>query len=669
MATENEVPAGRGTKSLGDASAGPPTSTAPKSLPVSQGGIDNNQAAAAAGAAGAASAAQKGTAAASVGANAARTAVDKSVSGNGQSGARNMAGRYAGAAAAGGVSGAQQGAAAAGVGAVPGAAAGAAKEVGMELAKDTVGDVTKGGNSKILRGAAVGAPVAAAPPAAVMITLMAIYQYLKSLFFMMLAAFANLGKLLWQLFVGAVKAVGKLLLSPFMAVGGFMAKSAGALFGVGAAATPAFALGTGVFAAFSVAALVGNLITGLGGQETARDDGLLGGPCVVNAAAQQPGAGTAVPISESVELNAKRVYSVFKTWGMSDENIAGILGNWSRESGVDPTSVESIFTEPYRIGPRKQAAWDGNFTHIPGQEHGGIGLGQWSNGRTPMLLDYAEAKGIQWYTIEAQLAFMVQGDNPSDAAVIRGMITTSQGSPSAAAHYFHDNWERSADTAAMRAQRAAVAEQWFSRMSGWQVDPEVAGAVEDITGDLTSGSVVPISGSSAITDPCGNAADAKFAGLTDGGLTEADAQKLVDLYNQEGDSFLRAKYNGGGPGQCNGNYVQNCVSFSTYWYNKYTTFDQYAPGNGIATARSLASMIPGKEVTKTPVAYSVFSGPGSGSAGHTGVVLRVEGDRILVGEAGYCSFEGRVRWIDKAGWAQYEFIDMSDMLKGGGSPV
>ncbi|MGH4001220.1 MAG: phage tail tip lysozyme, partial [Pseudonocardiaceae bacterium] len=56
--------------------------------------------------------------------------------------------------------------------------------------------------------------------------------------------------------------------------------------------------------------------------------------------------------SEQTLANAKSVYGVFRRWGMPEENIAGILGNWSQESGIDPTAVEGIGTEPFRVGAR-----------------------------------------------------------------------------------------------------------------------------------------------------------------------------------------------------------------------------------------------------------------------------------------------------------------------------
>ncbi|MFD2794666.1 phage tail tip lysozyme [Promicromonospora vindobonensis] len=598
--------------------------------------------------------------------------------------------RYAGKVVAGGVDGGLQGGA-------HGAVIGAVREVGIEAAKDSVkgaAEVTGGGpdakpaderglgaggtgyargsakadkgtGSKGAKGVAVGGAAVAAPPALGVLMTMALLNWLKSMFFASMALAANAANALWMFLVNVAKAVGHAVAAPFVAIGGFIANTAGAVLGVavGAAVAPVAAAASGVTASVAAIALMSTVVTGVIDQ-TSLTEGRIsssGSACVVDTRSD---SASGVGVSVNTEDNAKAVYSVLSSWGMPDENIAGILGNWSQESGIDPTSVEAVFDEPYRIGPRKQAAWDGNFTHIPGQTHGGIGLGQWSNGRTLKLLRYAEAKGLDWYTVQAQLAFMVEGDNPSDVAVFKDMITTSQGSPSAAAIHFHDRWERSADNAAMMAERSADAEMWFGRMSGWVADDSVASGVEDIVGGIVAG---VSNGISTILGNC--AALGEYVGLTGGGMSEADAQALVDLYNAEGDQVLRDAFNGGGPGQCNGSYIENCVSFSWYFIVKYTSYKGgYAPGNGVDVARSMAGVM-GKETTNTPTPYSVFSHGNTSTAGHTGVVLAVEGDRILIGEAAYCQFPGRARWVEVSEWKDggWEFVDVSDMVGDGGN--
>lgn len=630
-----------------------------------------------------------------VAANAAGGAAQKAIEGKGDSKARSNAGRYAGAAASGAVAGAQAGAAAGGVGALPGAAIGAAKNVGIEGGKDVVEGASKitgggpdaepadkrlgaGGTgyeravkkdgelvSKTAKGVAIGGAAAAAPPAMGLVMLMALLKWLKTMFFAMMAMAANAANLVWGFIVGVAKVMGKAIAAPFVAIGGLAAKGAGAVFGVAVTATvaPVATATSGIIATITAVAVLSTVVTGIldhAGLDGGRDRGSAN--CVVTVGNSGPGA----DVPANTEANAKAVYSVLKSWGMADENIAGILGNWSQESGIDPTSVEGIHNEPYRIGPRKQAAWDDEFTHIPGQSHGGIGLGQWSNGRTPMLLNYAQSKGLDWYTIEAQLAFMVEGDNPGDVDVFKGMIETSLGSPGAAARHFHDKWERSADNASMMAERVRDAEMWYGKMSGWEVDDSIVGGVEDIVGgiiDTIGGGVNTILGN------CDNNETVAGGNLVDGGMNEEQAQQLIDLYNKEGDKFLDEKYgNGGGPGSCGDNHAMNCVSFSVYFVNKYTSFQQYPSGDGIQTAHSIASMT-GKQVASTPTAYSVGSGPGTGPAGHTLVVLGIDGDRVIIGEAGYCAHMGRVR-VDSAerlkaeGWV---FVDVSDLISESGS--
>jgi hypothetical protein len=622
-------------------------------------------------------------------------AVRKAVEGDGSSAVRRGAGRYAGAAASGAVVGARAGAAAGGVGALPAAAIGAAKNVGLEAGKDAVDGVAAvagggpdaepadkrlgaGGTgyergqhkdeqllSKTAKGVVAGGAAVSAPPALGLVMLMALLKWLKTMFFMMLATAANAGNLAWGILVGIAKAVGHAVAAPFMAIGGLVGKAAGAVFGVAvtAAVAPAATAASGAAAMLTAVAVLSTVITGVVDQG-AYDEGhgSATSNCIVTAGSS--GQGAKVPAT--TDENARAVYSVLKTLGMPDENIAGILGNWSQESGIDPTSVEGISDEPYQIGPRKKTAWDGGFTHIPGQSHGGIGLGQWSNGRTPMLLDYAKSKGLDWYTIKAQLAFMLEGDSPSDVTVFKDMVTKSQGSPGDAARYFHEEWERSADNASQIQERVDDAQMWYAEMSGWSVDRSAAEGVKEIVGgivDTVGGGIRSIFGN------CDDGTTSRSGGLVDGGMDEHEAQQLVDLYNEEGDKFLDEKYgSGGGPGSCGDNHAMNCVSLSVYFMNKYTSFQEYPTGDGIQTAHSIASMT-GKQVSSTPTAYSVGSGPGSGSAGHTLVVLGVEGDRVIVGEAGYCAFMGRVR-VDSAdrmkaeGWV---FVDVSDLIaKDGG---
>ena len=179
---------------------------------------------------------------------------------------------------------------------------------------------------------------------------------------------------------------------------------------------------------------------------------------------------------------ARKVYAVFSYMGMNDQNIAGILGNWSQESGVDPTSVQNIYDEKYEIGPRKQAklAGGGFATNSTG-----LGLGQWTGGRAQNLLDFAAEKHKDWYDVELQLAFMVSDKEGSDAEVVRGMAkNTNSGSddPGAAAIYFLNSWERAGVPATEN--RTNAAGQWYAKMASWKgnVDTSLGSSVLALAG-------------------------------------------------------------------------------------------------------------------------------------------------------------------------------------------
>ena len=148
--------------------------------------------------------------------------------------------------------------------------------------------------------------------------------------------------------------------------------------------------------------------------------------------------------------NARTVWAVMSGWGMSNENIAGILGNWEAESGIKPDVVQG-----YK--PLSAATVSNN----------GIGLGQWTFSRNTALRKFADDRGAEWYSMETQLAFLITGDEQMYIDVIKQMTSKSQGTPAKAAAYYRAEWERNRAGAASDPDRAAKAEKWFALMGGW----------------------------------------------------------------------------------------------------------------------------------------------------------------------------------------------------------
>ena len=146
-------------------------------------------------------------------------------------------------------------------------------------------------------------------------------------------------------------------------------------------------------------------------QNTVLDDGVFNCEDLVDDTMNKNSMdGSNVDEDKEMEKHAEFIFSVFKAWGMSNENIAGVLGNWSVESGLDPSSIETIFDERFFIGPKKQAAIDADLKieaidadyarRYPAIDVAGAGYGAWTNGRMTELMDFAEEKGRDWYDPE-----------------------------------------------------------------------------------------------------------------------------------------------------------------------------------------------------------------------------------------------------------------------------
>ncbi|MGO3072595.1 MAG: phage tail tip lysozyme [Brevibacterium linens] len=165
-------------------------------------------------------------------------------------------------------------------------------------------------------------------------------------------------------------------------------------------------------------------------------------------------------IDPTEKAHARAVFTVLSDKGMSNTNIAGILGNWSQESGVDPTSVQGIMDSPYKMTPKKREKAE-SFS-------GGLGLGQWTGSRNSKLKAYAKTKSTDWWTIELQMNFMAdtKGDDAQSVQVFEDMIKNELDSVSAATTHFHDKWEKAG--APNMPNRIKQAEKWFKLMKDWK---------------------------------------------------------------------------------------------------------------------------------------------------------------------------------------------------------
>lgn len=202
--------------------------------------------------------------------------------------------------------------------------------------------------------------------------------------------------------------------------------------------------------------------------------------------------------------NAKLIYSVFSEAGLADYNIAGILGNWSVESGIDPTSIEGIYDERHSIlGPSKSQAiadLDTYTSHTlfpkyagrlsidrnaylggDGLYYCGIGLGQWTGPRAKKLFDIAASLDMNWYNLEAQLVYTLGEDSRSTFFE----NWPPEASAEEAAYTFADEWE--GNTSLKQPERQAAAAEWAVTLLAWEANTEYASSILDAVGNVTLG--------------------------------------------------------------------------------------------------------------------------------------------------------------------------------------
>lgn len=185
--------------------------------------------------------------------------------------------------------------------------------------------------------------------------------------------------------------------------------------------------------------------------------------------------------------NESKVWNFFKSKGLNDYAIAGIMGNMKQESGFDPTASES-----------GQGGRDGS---------GGYGLIQWTGGRRQKLFDAATAQGKDVNDIEFQLNYLwdeVFSSNSSYRSELEGKGFFNVNNVSDATHIYHDVVERSADTDAdINKKRVQPAQDYYNKYSGTTSNTSggstasVAGSVANAVSSAAS-SVISNVGSSAI---------------------------------------------------------------------------------------------------------------------------------------------------------------------------
>lgn len=336
------------------------------------------------------------------------------------------------------------------------------------------------------------AGVAAAAPAALIAAQLALLMMFLKLLKLAMAAAAQVVQSLLAAIIQIAVSLAKAIAAPFVAIGGAIASA------MGGAVTTATA-GVGIFT--SVATLltggVAAVTEAVSSSETAMRDGDLAEQCLPATVAGDSAADRE-ELDEELEEQAEEIYAILAGMGMSDTNIAGLLGNFTSESNLDPTSVETIMNEPYEIGSDKQAAWDANWdissvdpayaAQYPAIDKMGIGLAQWTNGRNTLLEGYADEIGAEWYELDTQIGFMFSQDDSSRVSYMENFRENELDSPADSARDFMTGWiglsadAHSGSGNGLSARRADASE-YMGMMSGWDADSDRADSILEQAGE------------------------------------------------------------------------------------------------------------------------------------------------------------------------------------------
>lgn len=285
----------------------------------------------------------------------------------------------------------------------------------------------------------------------------------------------------------------------------FVGSSVAGAFGFGSGATAFAATGSQVAAGALVVSLTFGIPTAfiansMHGDNIARVNGLLV-DCEeeLNAASDDNLASmNAREVDVMKRANAEKIYSVFHSLGYPNENIAGILGNWDLESGIDATSVEGLGgVEQYIIGPKKREAFADldkytqtvvfanyrrsgvpyaqeayklpNGTYAPG-----FGLGQITGGaRSQGFTDTAEAMNRNWWDFDWQLAYIIAKDVQHEW--LKGFKDKKYSTPEDAAYDFRVTWE--GNSANGMSESKSNAAKWFARINDMSADSTYANSI------------------------------------------------------------------------------------------------------------------------------------------------------------------------------------------------
>lgn len=305
--------------------------------------------------------------------------------------------------------------------------------------------------------------------------------------------------------------------------------------------------------------------------------------------------------------------------------IAAILGNLQQESGFDPKANNQ---DLYR------------------------GIAQWNSGRWDGIKEPRD-------DLENQLDYMQQ---EMDGGYKKDLS---------------DFWESNSVSDIEKATYAVtrnyeVAIKSDSASKSWSSDEQASQDVQGWSKRLEYAKKAYIKYANQVTGSYSSGTEC--GGLLSGGMNLDEANSFMEEYkslepkNWE-ENTLGTEYDINGT-TCKESSLANCVAFSQYFINRYTSKKAYHLGNGNMVVGDLLDL-GFEDGGTTPKVYSIFSANKYTEYGHTGVVLGIdkEAGKIIIGEAG-CGegldwIKAREYNLEEFSSGDYTYAYTDNFLEGG----
>lgn len=209
--------------------------------------------------------------------------------------------------------------------------------------------------------------------------------------------------------------------------------------------------------------------------------------------------------SEQQKENVKKIYSVLRTAGLSDIEIAGAVANMQQESSINPKTIEAMpnasqsdYDKANKNGSTVEnlfGSW-GSFESlygggldesgylVDGKHYMGVGLIQWTGGSNKSLWEWANKNNYDMWSLDTQLIALLTPETGPYADRLKVFKGKDNSNPSKAAvnflnyvEYASGSFSPNDGTHAKAENRVQYAKSWYVQIKDMKHDNSYANSI------------------------------------------------------------------------------------------------------------------------------------------------------------------------------------------------